>query len=386
MIRNKIIPVLNVISITCLLLDSGGGLGLRNVAFTLILIFGCYGIYRNASINKLFLTFYLLFIILLIPPLIVSLINNVPMNKAFIWVVSFFLLPFFYFYVKGCALSNNAFVTSGLIFSIIIIMIFSGRLFNIALINNIADYIKDHSEGFFGDKSYLSGDVLPNVYFQGTLGLIICGSLSLQGKKYLTYFLIIIALILAPSRFGFLVLLSWGTYIFICKSIINLIVLPALIVTFLYTLSHFPFGVEMFSIFTGGGNGLEIRNGHLESVYNSFIQTPESFFWGAGPGSVFYSKGAGNVIDNIEMSQLEYIRKFGIFSFLAFNVLYFGPFFSRAKGDFYILGALCMYYFVAFSNPVLYSIFAMLFLAYAYVECFQHKTQQINKPLITNGK
>lgn len=253
-------------------------------------------------------------------------------------------------------------------------------MFNISPINDINDYIKDHSEGFFGDKNFLSGDILPNVYFQGTLSLVICGSLCLQSKNYLVYLLILIALVLAPSRFGFMVLVGWGIFIFLRKSATRLVVLPLLFMILYYLLTLLPFGFELFSIFNGGGDGLEVRNGHIESLRNFFSNNPWAFFTGAGPGSLFYTKGTGNIQDNIEISQFEYVRKYGIISFAFFNILYFGPFLAKKK-NIYILGALVMYYVVAFSNPVLFSIFSMLFLTYAYLKNFGLQETVINDNL-----
>jgi hypothetical protein len=295
--------------------------------------------------------------------------NNIPLNVIVTWIISFLAIPLFYLYVKGSNINNKVFVVSGIIFALIIIILFSGRIFNITPINNLNDYIKDHSEGFFGNKNFLSGDVLPNVYFQGTLSLIICGSLSLQTKSYFSYFIIIIALILAPSRFGFLILVTWGSYVFLKKNPLRMVLLIPFFSVLYLILSQLPFGFELFSIFNGGGDGLEVRNGHLESLKNYFSNNPITFFFGGGPGSVFYTRGTGNIQDNIEISQLEYIRKYGIFSFILFNLFYFGPLFSKKK-EIYIIGALIMYYITAFSNPVLYSIFAMLFLAYSYVKMY----------------
>jgi hypothetical protein len=369
--------VLNVICLTILILDSGGGLRLRNIAFLIIVFFGLYGMYKHRSLNKNFIYFFLIFFISLIPGIMISIFNSIPIFQIVNWILSFTLLPFFYFYVKGSELSHKCFVIAGGIFSTIVIVLFFGRLMNIGFVIAANDYITSNSDGFFANKNFASGDILPNVYFQGTLSVVICGCLSLRNNNYLAFFLILIGLILAPSRFGFMVLIIWAAFLFLRKSWIMLAYSPIIIIVAFLILQNLAFGKELFSAFTGESDGMEVRYGHLISIYTIFRENPFYFLFGQGPGSVFFTKGTYSLTDNIEISQLEFIRKYGVFSLISFCMLYFMPLFSRFTSDIYLKGALVIYFMVSFSNPVLFSIFSMLFLAFVYVEIFDSK----NKPI-----
>jgi hypothetical protein len=54
--------ILNVVCLTLLMLDSGGGLGIRNISFLIITFFALYGLFKFKSFNKNFI--YVLFIFL----------------------------------------------------------------------------------------------------------------------------------------------------------------------------------------------------------------------------------------------------------------------------------------------------------------------------------
>lgn len=378
--KEEIIPkyktILNVICLTILMLDSGGGLRLRNISFMIIIVFGLHGVYKHKSLNKNFIYIFMIFGTFLIPGILISFFNSVPVFQIINWIMSFILLPFFYFYAKGSQLSNKCFVIAGGIFSTCVILLFFGRLMDVGIILAANDYIMSHSDGFFGNKSFLSGDILPNVYFQGTLSVIICGCLSLRNKNFFIYFLILLGLILAPSRFGFMVLILWALFTFIRKSWIRLAYLPFFFIIGFFILQNLAFGKELFSAFNGESDAVDIRNGHWISVSSIFADNPFAFLFGQGPGSYFFTQGTYDIVDNIEISQLEFIRKYGIFAFFGFCLLYFMPLLSRFKSDIYLKGALVIYFIVSFSNPVLFSIFSMLFLAFVYVEIFDNKNEK----------
>jgi len=365
---------LNILNITCLILDSGGGLGIRNISFLIIFIYVLKGIYSNYALKKNFLILYVFFLISLSPAVIISILNSVPISVIFKWLFSFLVIPFLYVYIKTSNLSVKCFVYSGVIFSSIIIMLFFGRLYNLSIISLFNEYISSHSDGFFGNKTFLNGIVLPNVYFQGTLSLVICGSLCLKYKNYFIFFLIIFSLILAPSRFGFMILLLWALFILFRKSLFRItLLLPILMFIFYFSFKDLAFGYEIISAFTGESDALAIRNGHFISIVDIFRDNPFYLFFGQGPGSVFFTKGTYIFTDNIEISQLEFIRKYGFISFLNFCVFYFFPLLGKSNSDIYLKGSLVMYFLVSFSNPVLFSLFSMLFLAFVYVEIFDNK-------------
>jgi hypothetical protein len=356
--------------------DFGGGLGIRNIGFLLIFLFMIKEIINNNLIfPKKFVVSYNIFLAFILPGILVSLINSISISTIISWILSFLLIPIFYIYSKSSNLKIENFITAGKYFAICIITLFFGRLFGIGIIIKFHNMILPYMQGFFTEKHYLSGSILPNVYFQGTLSLVICGTLAAYKKKYLVFSLILLVMTIAPSRFGFLILcLAW--LIFQVRNNPKILLLmPLLLIIIITILSYTPFGIEFFAIFNGKSDGVSIRAEHTKSVFNVIVGNPLSLVWGSGPGSIFYSSGAPGYVSNIEISQLEFFRKYGIFAFVFFHILYFSPilFYNKTKDGFFIPVSLLMYYFVAFSNPVLFSLFSMLFLAFIYSQISSNK-------------
>jgi hypothetical protein len=251
----------------------------------------------------------------------------------------------------------------------------------IPIIVEFNNFLSENSKGFFKIKYYLNGIQLPNVYFQGTLGLLICGCLAIKFNYNKIFYIIMIALIVAPSRAGFFLLLFYyivfNLSLYHLKKIFSILLLLLLIAIIIISTS---FGNELLTLFEKNNIGMEIRLMHINGLINNAFKTLNSIFFGNGPGSFYYSPGFGFETDNIEISQFEYIRKYGIISFIIFNFFYFYNSivyenYSR-KSSFLIL---LIYYFVSFTNPVLLSIFIFLFLAYIYNnpnlnENFQHNS------------
>lgn len=377
--KKSIINSLNTLCLFLLMFDSGGGLGLRNVAFFFIILYFIASVYNGkVKFKKNFIILYTLFIGSLIIPVYISIFNNISISEIFNWIIAFLLLPIFYIYVRESKLEESSFVYAGGIFATVIIVLFFGRLFGVGIIVDFYNYISPKMNGFLNMKYYSNGSILPNVYFQGTLSLVICAILSLSIKKNYIFTLILIAIVLAPSRFGFLVLSIFWLIKKIRESSKFLIMLPIIFLGIIAVLSFLPFGQELFSIFSHKNSGLNVRGGHLTSVIETLIINPYAFLFGAGPGSEFFTTGLDRMVNNIEISQLEYFRKYGVISFILFHIFYFSPFFYYRKinNSFFICGVLISYYILSFSNPVLLSLFAMLFLMFAYNKALPYKANK----------
>lgn len=108
------------------------------------------------------------------------------------------------------------------------------------------------------------------------------------------------------------------------------------------------------------GSGFAIRFGHVISVIDTLLN--DNMFLGMGPGSTFYSMGFGSETNNIEISQLEIIRKYGLVGYFIINLAYFFVikyFYSVGKNKELI--CLMAFYFVSYSNPVLLTFNLSLF-------------------------
>ena len=356
---------LNSFFIFLLLVDSGGTLGVRNFAFLIIFsnLLNCI-FFKKIQFNIIFLKTYSIFISSLIIPIAVSINNNIPFNEIFPWISVFLIVPFFPTFIKSSSFTNNDFITAGKYFALLIILLFVIKFFQISSLEFIFDYFRENSQGFFKDKYFLSGDILPNVYFQGTLGLIICGCLAIYNKNYITVLIIAISLILAPSRFGFVIIFLSFFIVNFKFTFNNIFILGLLIVILTFLLSLLPFGYELFSIYTGESDGVSVRSGHFTSLIVEYEKKPISLILGQGPGSTFYSQGINEITNNIEVSQLELLRKYGLITFFLFHIFYFYPIITQIPGSLKI--SLLLFYVVTFSNPVLLSIFSLFFLSYTY--------------------
>jgi hypothetical protein len=119
--------------------------------------------------------------------------------------------PFLFFYVKGSELSHKCFVIAGGVFQLSLLCFFleAYEYWFLLLLQMI---ISGNSDGF-GSK-FLQVEIFFLMFtFKVTLSVVICGCLSLRNNNYLA-FLILIGLILAPSRFGFMVLIIWAAFLF----------------------------------------------------------------------------------------------------------------------------------------------------------------------------
>jgi len=112
-----------------------------------------------------------------------------------------------------------------------------------------------------------------------------------------------------------------------------------------------------------GEESLQVRAGHLESVWMLFSNDPLRFlFIGTGPGSFFYTAGWGEEVVHMEFTYLELIRNYGLIFTLVILTLLCIPFLKIANNRHYdkllqitlSVGYLA-YLFIAGTNPLLIS-------------------------------
>lgn len=349
--------------------DSGGELGLRSIGFMLLLI-SLMVRFRQAKLELNELRAWLASLCFLMPSIVVSSLLGIEISKIVPWVSIFFIFPIFILFVRAAKINESHFIYSGLLFAIIVIIIFLGRILQISPILEFHHFISERTAGFFNEKAAYSEDVLPVVYFQGTLTLVICGVLAAANKQKLAYGLITLALAAAPSRVGTLTCLAAGLFVlFREQKILNKTMMVRLsICTVLLAIGYFAMSANDTPFALTDNEGPSTRQLHLESVFRLFGEHPLFFIFGNGPGSEFYSSGVQAMTDNIEISQLEMLRKFGILFFTTI-VLIYAWMVSRLMraGQTPLYLALIAHFFVAASNPVLFSIPAVVLFATAIV-------------------
>lgn len=356
-----LIRFLNIFIMFSFMLDSGGGLWIRSISATfLFLVSLFYLLVRKFSFSEKWFVCFVALIVFFIPSFVFSISKGVLISEAIVWVLGLLLIPVFIHYFKNVGVNTEDFGIAGFVFSLVICFLFFGRLSGVSLAESMSEFLKENSSGFFGDKNFGDGVVTPNVYFQGTLAIVPAAIVLFCKSRYILWLVCLLALALAPSRFGVLVVIFFAAlklifdknhkYLF-CFS-------AALFIPAVYFSSEIPVLIDMMDIFSGNGSGVSIRAGHLDSIITVLNTNLWMYFIGQGPGTYFYSSGFGLLTNNVEISQFEVVRKFGFifFIFIHFVLLIVLRKLWRFGVDgkslfFAVIGA----YIVSFSNPVLLS-------------------------------
>jgi hypothetical protein len=377
---------LSVFCVFSFMFDSGGELGIRAAGFALLLITLLLR-FKHVKLHANEIYGWLGFICLLMPSILIASLNGIELSKIATWVVIFFIFPFFILAVRAARINETHFIHGGLFFAIIILTIFIGRIFQIGPILEFHYFISERTAGFFNEKAAYSDEAMPVVYFQGTLTLVICAALAVANQRKLIYLVITLALIAAPSRVGAFAALTVGLFIFFMRQTLvdrRSLVFFAIAMC-LFALGYFALSNDQASLLLATNEGPSTRQLHLESVARQFSDHPLFFVFGNGPGSEFYSSGIEKMTDNIEISQLEMLRKFGIvFSFflIVAYVWIIRRLINARQTPLYL--AMVAHFFVAASNPVLFSIPAIIIFAMAIVRLQEIEPQNCGRTLIIN--
>lgn len=347
-----------------LIIDSGGEKGLRLFSLFLIFVLSMRQLFCRFSLTK-FVVFTCYLFLIVISTVRSILVGVDPVN-IIVWVLPIISFPVFISYFKSVNCNEANFISAGTIFGVVIILLFIGRVTGNSTLMDFHDLLTSNSAGFFNNKQAFFSDDLPVVYFQGTLSLVFIGVLAWGFKRYLSFMVALVALILAPSRFGVVVLLFFVflyalseyfkfEYRKIMIVLINILTLLVLI----FFVSEF-FSYQLWGEF----NIDSVRFGHLNSFIDYINNDLSLAFTGGGPGSKFYSIGINDFTDNIEISQLEILRKYGILFFIFIHVSFFYVLYQlrNSKKNIQIF-SLMAHYVVSYSNPVLFSIPFLLYLS-----------------------
>lgn len=120
-----------------------------------------------------------------------------------------------------------------------------------------------------------------------------------------------------------------------------------------------------------------IKYAHLDSYVRLLHYYPEYFFWGEGPGSMFFSKGFREMVPQTEWSYIEILRMCGIFSlgifYMMFYPLCYIKKFFRQDLSMGIIIAYALYLIVAGTNPMLINSSGMcvMMMIYSYLSKVQ---------------
>jgi hypothetical protein len=238
----------------------------------------------------------------------------------------------------------------------VIIIFYTG----ISLKLNYAEQLLQHLQGkpeggFFSEKAAYSNNLHTVIYFKATLTLAFFYCLF-QSKNYLSRTIIALALYIAASRFGLLLILIVTLYqlTWIRKNKLLLALIIISIILFLYIYRN-DLSINEDLVFSGTARIL-----HFYSLYEYFIEHPHFLIFGSGPGSEFYTNGFNRYTDDIEISQLELLRRYGLVFFICFHLLFFKSLtILKGFGLGQISFGLFIFYIAAASNPVLTALSAV---------------------------
>jgi hypothetical protein len=347
----------------CFIFDSGGRLGIRNLGFSvvgfLVLLVLREFVRNKIFVDRSFFLFYFISLIYLVISLVIAIINNTSFTRANTYNFSLYFMIIAYLLAYEKYLTLNGYLVAIKIFSIMVLVFFLGRIFNISYILMLFNMLVP-----YGGAEAMKNS-MPTVYYQGTLA-ITPAAVIFARKGSIRWFLIcLLALAVAPSRFGvftsvFLFLIIYRRKLYI-PFIIGMILLICLNIFNI----NIPVLYDFMDMFRRTSYGSSVRFGHLKSIMELFNNNPMVFLLGQGPGTVFYTSGFNSYVDSVEISHFDFMRKYGIFYFIFLNIglllLIFQLYRNKTVESKYLIYGLIAHYIVAISNPVLTSIpFIML--------------------------
>lgn len=373
-LKEFIVVFLLGISLFFFFIDSGGILGLRNIGIFIIFCFFCFSFFVIKRNYDFFYIIYILSFFCFIYCFFVAYANNIEFDKILNKIIVFFLLPVF---TIALSIFDSRSIKKSLIYS--------GNFFSTTILISFLFFLRDpvSAELFFKQLEipgwfYLRSDNFPQVYFQATLTLVPISIFAyLNGFKKSAIFMIL-TLLLSLSRFGFFssIFILFLAKFFKIKNRLEFF-------NFIFITIVFIFPIFGYFIYTNADltriqsaffneDGLYIRIGHLYSVYSNFDTL--NFVFGSGSGSFFYTIGFHEYVDNIEISQLESLRRNGVVGYTLISILLIliSSYFVKKNMEIEFFSFLS-FYLVAFSNPVLLTVSLSILSACLLNQCSSYK-------------
>jgi len=366
------------ISVYLLMIDSGGKFGIRNIGFILIGMFSLPYIIRK-SVNMKIASIILLSILVSLIGIFSNIINNIEISKAFHWIA--FLIAIFIFYKSFLLFSERecvkGFLLAGFLFSISVLFVHFLLITNLFIRqDDLLTLLNLFFNGFFHRYSIFGFDYF-SIYFQSTLTLSVFTTIAYLNKNYKLYILFMFVLAISKSRFGFFVAVVIPILIYLIgvkklSKLITLYIIPfSLIIIIFYFMIYFIYN-DNFTLDIRYVTSKDARIAHTISTIESF--NIHNILIGQGLGSEFYTMRSGGFTDNTELSQLEFLRKFGFIAYLLFNFLIFLTiYFSYNKSLYKEILYIFTLYFASMSNPILTSLMFSIWIGYSLSRIFKTK-------------
>ncbi|EJC6763380.1 hypothetical protein MX824_002220 [Vibrio parahaemolyticus] len=366
-----------VFTVFSFFIDSGGPIGIRNLSLIIVVMYAFAYIYKNIydisrfkgvkKIAKSYIFFSIFYLSFILFGFLSASINQISFGDAIKWLLPllFYFVFLFYFssfkfevLTKGISLGSFCFAF------VILAVFFTAVLVPIPVGKALFEFLSFMPGWFY----YRQGGAVPNypnIYFQATLCLTSFSIMSyIYGYKKITIF-ILLSLAFSLSRTGifiaitFIVFYSFFSYEF-QKRISNLIQFIFFFMVPMILIIEFVIFLQFQDGYVHSYNGLNIRIGHVISAVSEWDGF--NVLFGSGPGSYFFSIGVEKFVDNIEVSQVEMLRKYGLIGSLLFHLsLVFYLKWLTDYQQYALVFVVFSFYIVSFTNPVLTTfLFSML--------------------------
>jgi hypothetical protein len=363
-----------VVMFLALGLDMGGQAGLRNLLVPVCLV--VIVLTKGVGVTRASIAWLGLFVLYPTVSLIIGLDDGAELGVALSQyqgtVLSFVLYlvirQFDYRFSSDVAFLSLASVAA------VAVALFGLMYLGIGYFDAMLARWHEGAAGYFGMR-LLGGELFPNIYFKSTLFFVPAFLYLLYRGHWLAAFVCFLGLIAGISKTGIgvclLVLAVYAVFgfgfwhrivVLLCLAMAGLLVAMT------------PIFEVVIGLVSGGGETIDVRAGHIASLWQLFSEDPVALLFGYGLGAEFYSSGAGDFVTNIEVDHLNVIRKYGLFWFiglLLFVALLVFRAWSSSDPQLRLLGwALLIAFLVSGTNPVLISpmFFVVLSIVLAAVE------------------
>ena len=354
-----------------LFVDLGGVLYLRN--FALVILMGVLLITLLSSPSVFFAPFLRLPILVLfvIWPLVAVYLGFYREAESALVIQNILALasfPILIIFFSNYEIETivTAFTTAATMLGVVVLLFWVLLYFDNSVAHVVADTLSEGEAGYFGVRE-ISKINFPVVYFKATLFFVPATILLIRKNRFFQVMILLAALMAATSKTGFIiaVLAVWFS-IFRRQS--SVVIFSALFLSVaVITLTGIYSNEVIYALFTDEGT-LVTRVDHWDSVLNLFLKNPSYFFVGQGAGTIFYSTGAGDFVNNIELDHLNSIRKFGVLWFIGFALFVIVVIWkSRRVHGVALAPALAAAFVVCGTNPVLLTLMFFSILAICYV-------------------
>lgn len=381
----KVSKYLCLLTLLILLVDIGGGFGIKYVAISLLLIWAAaliviYGLHKKLLIEMGIITTCVAASMLYAVIRGVN-INDVISESSYVIFVVFFVVIQKVPRAEVSELFIKVIVAGSLLIIFTFILIYTVPS-SVELFGNLG---KTYRLGYLGIKE-IGGYLFPNVYYRWSMWLIPAFVLSIGRYNVATLIIGIACLITLSTSIIFFSLLGIAILFFAAarpaklikisiRNILTLAIilsLPPIIFSDIIgeLISHVTYN------FSSTSQSTSIKLGHIDGVFDALQVSWVNLLFGMGVGSEFYSPGVGRFVINVEVSQFNFIRQYG----LILSLLFFGyvlymvacAYQTDQLGKRWAIGLL-MLFFSAGTNPLLMSpvFIIVLMIVNAYVFNFR---------------